>query len=63
MLDHPLSDNRRVTFTELVFILIIVAIASAFLWWETGREEALLSAAAIMLGIFAFAGALAVVVS
>ena len=51
------------TLTELVFILIIVAVASAFLWWETGREEALLSATAIMLGIFAFAGALAVVVS
>lgn len=48
---------------DLVLILVVVALGSAFLWWETGRDEALISATAIMLGIFAFAGALAVVVS
>jgi hypothetical protein len=51
------------TFRELVFILIMVGLGSLFLWWETGRDEALISAAAIMLGIFALAGAIAVVAS
>ena len=51
------------TFRELVLILIMVAFSAGFLWWETGRSEALLSATAIMLGIFAFAGAIAVVAS
>jgi hypothetical protein len=51
------------TFRELVLILVVVAIGATFLWWETSRDEALISATAIMLGIFAFAGALAVVAS
>ncbi len=51
------------TFRELVLILVTVAIGCGFLWWETGRNEALLSATAIMLGIFAFAGAITVVAS
>ena len=42
-------------------ILGVVLLASVFLWWESGREEAILSAALIMLGIFAVAGAIAVV--
>ena len=46
---------------DLGLILVMVAVAATFLWWETGRDEALISATAIMLGIFAFAGALAVV--
>jgi hypothetical protein len=49
------------TFEELVFILIVVAVGAGFIWWQTERSEALLSATAIMLGIFAFAGAIAVV--
>jgi hypothetical protein len=54
-------DNSPVTFEELVVILFVVFLGSAFLWYETGRDEALLSAAIIMLGIFAVAGAVAVV--
>jgi hypothetical protein len=52
-----------VTFRELLLILIVVAAGVTLLWWETGRDRALLSAAAIMLGIFAVAGAIAVVVT
>lgn len=48
---------------ELVLILIIVALGAGLLWWESDRDEAIVSATAIMLGIFAFAGAVAVVVS
>jgi hypothetical protein len=50
-----------VEFRELFLILLLVGICVTYLWWETGRDEALLSAGAIMLGIFAFAGAVAVV--
>jgi hypothetical protein len=50
-------------FRELIVILLIVAGGVAFVWNETGRERALLSGAAIMLGIFAVGGAVAVVVS
>lgn len=46
---------------ELFLILLMVGLGSAILWWESGREEALISAAAIMIGIFAVAGAIAVV--
>jgi hypothetical protein len=49
-----------VTFREFILILIVVAAGVTLLWWETGRERALLSAAAIMLGIFAVAGTIAV---
>lgn len=51
------------TIRELGLILVVVTTGAIFLWWETGRDEALISATAIMLGIFAFAGALAVVAS
>ena len=51
------------SFRELALILLVVAIGSAFVWNETGRDNALLSAAAIMLGIFAVGGAVAVVFS
>jgi hypothetical protein len=51
------------TFRELALILAVVAIGVAFIWYETGRDRALLSASAIMLGIFAIGGAVAVVVS
>jgi hypothetical protein len=49
-----------VTFRELILIMIVVAAGVALIWWETGRERALLSAAAIMLAIFAVAGTIAV---
>jgi len=49
------------TFRELALILIVVAIGTGFVWNETGRDRALLSAAAVMLGIFAVGGAIAVV--
>jgi hypothetical protein len=58
-----MADNSSVTFRELLLILIVVAAGVTLLWWETGRDRALLSAAAIMLGIFAVAGAIAVVVT
>lgn len=48
---------------ELILILIVVAGGAAFVWNETGRDKPLLSATAIMLGIFAFFGAIAVVAS
>lgn len=48
---------------ELILILLIVAAGIAFVWNETGRERALLSGGAIMLGIFAVGGAVAVVVT
>jgi len=51
-----------VTFRELILILIVVAAGVMLLWWELGRDRALLSAAAIMLGIFAVAGTIAVLV-
>ncbi len=55
--------NFTVTFRELALILVVVAAGVTLLWWETGRDRALLSAAAIMLGIFAVAGAFAVIVT
>jgi hypothetical protein len=48
---------------ELILILLAVAAGAAFVWNETGRDKALLSAAAIMLGIFALGGAVAVVLA
>ncbi|HEY8767529.1 MAG TPA: hypothetical protein VIP09_09795 [Dehalococcoidia bacterium] len=51
------------TFRELILILIVVAAGVMLLWWELGRDRALLSAAAIMLGIFAVAGTIAVLVT
>jgi hypothetical protein len=50
-------------FRELVLILLIVAGGAVFVWNETGRDNALLSGAAIMLGIFAVGGAVAVAIS
>ncbi len=55
--------NSDVTFRELILILIVVAAGVTLLWWELGRDRALLSAAAIMLGIFAVAGTVAVLVT
>ncbi len=55
--------NHSVTFRELILILIVVAAGVMLLWWELGRDRALLSAAAIMLGIFAVAGTIAVLVT
>jgi hypothetical protein len=52
-----------VTFRELILILIVVAAGVTLLWWETGRDRALLSAAAIMLGIFAVTGMIAVLIT
>ncbi len=51
------------SFRELILILLVVAAGTAFVWNETGRDRALLSAGAIMLGIFAFFGAFAVVLA
>ena len=51
------------TFRELLLILIIATAGVGLLWWETGKDRALLSAAAIMLSIFAVAGAIAVVIT
>lgn len=51
------------SFRELALILFVVAVGAAFAWNETGRDNALLSAAAIMLGIFAIGGAVAVAFS
>lgn len=50
-------------FEELALILLVVAAGTLFAWNETGRDNALLSAAAVMLCIFAVGGAFAVVVS
>jgi hypothetical protein len=50
-------------FKELALILLVVAAGTLFVWSETGRDNALLSAAAVMLGIFAVGGAVAVVAS
>ena len=50
-------------FEELVLILFAVAVGTLFIWNETGRDKALLSAAAVMICIFAVGGAFAVVVS
>lgn len=50
-------------FRELILILLIVAGGVAFVWNETGRDNALLTGAAIMLGIFAVGGAVAVAFS
>ncbi|MEK7247935.1 MAG: hypothetical protein AAB092_05630 [Chloroflexota bacterium] len=55
--------DPQISFRELVLILLVVAAGTAFVWNETGRDNALLSAAAIMLGIFAVGGAVAVVFS
>ena len=52
--------NSGVTFREFILILIVVAAGVTLLWWETGRDRALLSAGIIMLGIFAVAGSIAV---
>jgi hypothetical protein len=52
-----------VTFRELILIIIVVAAGVTLLWWETGRDRALLSAGAIMLGIFAVAGTIAVLLT
>lgn len=51
------------TFRELILILIVVSAGVLLLWWELGRDRALLSAAAIMLGIFAVAGTIAVLLT
>ena len=55
--------NSDVTFRELILILIVVAVGVTLLWWETGRDRALLSAGVIMLGIFAVAGSIAVLLT
>ena len=55
--------NRSVTIRELILILIVVAAGVTLLWWETGRDRALLSATVIMLGIFAVAGSIAVLLT
>jgi len=52
-----------VTFRELILILIVVTAGVTLLWRETGRDRALLSAAAIMLGIFAVVGMIAVLLT
>jgi hypothetical protein len=49
-----------VTVRELLLILIVVAAGVTLVWWETGRDQALLQATVIMLGIFAVAGSIAV---
>jgi len=50
-------------FRELVLILLVVAGGIAFVWNETGRNNALLSAAAITLGVFLVLGTFAVVIT
>jgi hypothetical protein len=49
------------SFRELALILVVVALGAVFVYFETGRDRALLAAAGIMLGIFAVGGAIAVV--
>ncbi len=46
---------------ELLVILVVAALGCLFIWYETGRERAILTTAAIFLGAFALLGAVAVV--
>jgi len=46
---------------ELLVILIVAALGCLFVWYETGRNRAILTTAAIFLFAFAFFGAVAVV--
>lgn len=48
-------------FRELALILLVVAAGVLFVWFETGRDRALLSVAAVMMAVFAVVGAIAVV--
>lgn len=50
-------------FRELILIVLIVAGGVAFVWNETGRNNALLSAAAITLGVFLVLGMFAVIIT
>jgi hypothetical protein len=50
-------------FRELILIVLIVAGGVAFVWNETGRNNALLSAAAITLGVFLVLGMVAVIIT
>jgi hypothetical protein len=51
------------TVLELLAILAAGAAASIITWIESGRDPAIASAAALLLGAFAFGGALATIVS
>jgi hypothetical protein len=51
------------TILELLAILAAAAVASTIAWIESARDPAIASAAALLLGSFAFGGALAAVVS
>lgn len=49
------------SFRELVLILLIAAVGAVLIYFETGRDRAVLATAAIMLSIFALGGLVAVV--
>lgn len=50
-------------FRELLMILIVGLICCVFVWFERGRDPAIATVAAIMLGGFAVLGAFAVVIT
>ena len=45
---------------ELLVILVVTALGCLFVWYETGRERAVLTATAVFLVAFALCGAVAV---
>jgi uncharacterized membrane protein len=51
------------TILELLAILAAGAVASTIAWIESSRDPAIASAAVLLLGAFAFGGALATIVS
>jgi hypothetical protein len=48
---------------ELLVILVVTALGCLFIWYETGRERALLTTMAIFLAAFAVCGGVAVAVT
>ena len=48
---------------ELIVILVVTALGCVFIWYETGRERAILTTLALFLAAFAVCGAVAVTVT
>ncbi len=48
---------------ELLVILVVTALGCVFVWYETGRQRAILTTLGVFLVAFALCGAVAVVVT
>lgn len=48
---------------ELIVILIVTALGGAFVWYETGRDRAVLTTLGVFIAAFAVCGGLAVAVT